>query len=97
MRYPSGMAVGAATLLAVLCSALFEVELPSCLALGVCAGLAVDFAISALRLKRQRLCAGSRQKGQRLPCRKPLPFCSSGAYMSLMQYSIALTLPLTMV
>lgn len=54
MRYPSGMAVGAATLLAVLCSALFEVELPSCLALGVCAGLAVDFAISALRLKRQR-------------------------------------------
>lgn len=55
MRYPNGMAVGAAALLAVLFSVLYDIELPRCLALGVCAGLAVDFAITRARsLKRRR-------------------------------------------
>lgn len=46
MRYARGLALGVATVLAVLCSEMFGVELPRCLAWGACAGLALDFVIT---------------------------------------------------
>lgn len=45
MRYIDGLALGAATLLAVIYSVLWGEALPMCLSIGVCVGLAVDMVL----------------------------------------------------
>lgn len=55
--YPDGLAIGAATILAVLYANWCGTSLPQCLSVGVCVGLALDFVI------RKALSRGARHRG----------------------------------